>query len=512
MRKKREEDEIRRLEEERRRREEEERERKEEAVRLEQEAVGVNRFFEQMGRAVSVLQRKTVERLNELKYLNSGVTPNPRMIPELTSFIVQYNDLKILPLADSVSKIEEAIERIQESEEVVHELEIIRQQHLSDGLAESARCCADYAAEIRDITARKLDEILAGMLSQAEGIVEKEIARQAEIQTKSKHDDKKTEAVRKYRPFPDFKFGVYIYQQSSTKAFKLKTAKFPEYGIEAETPQKLMNSSTVLKCLWVSYDGLSTREYSKEFVVGGVLVLEFYELLTHSKKTAGWLIRSDYAGVNILEATKYPLVSGPRESSFSVTYQLPAYVYLKHVNRYNMKIATLDASGRWVDTFISETPIFDHLKKGEKSLRFNVSKQGPIAYVQPRCFDFPFKSFELRSRNREEVLLTLVGQRETFEFKITSGHVYLLDHPEPELAHFLTEGYEPLTFLHEMARVGILLVPVDEDAATACIPPKDPRAQQKALQDISYLVSSFYIRASPFNSRLGPERTFAKIR
>lgn len=57
--------------------------------------------------------------------------------------------------------------------------------------------------------------------------MEKEIARQAEIQTKSKHDDKKTEAVRKYRPEMDFKFGVYIYQQSSTKAFKLKTAKFP---------------------------------------------------------------------------------------------------------------------------------------------------------------------------------------------------------------------------------------------------------------------------------------------
>lgn len=223
-------------------------------------------------------------------------------------------------------------------------------------------------------------------------------------------------------------------------------------------------------------------------------------------------MRNDYEGVSILEATKYPLVSGPRESSFSVTYQLPSYVYLKHVNRYNMKVATLDANGKWVDTFISETPIFDHLKKGEKSLRFNVSKQGPIAYVQPRCFDFPYKSFELRSKNEQEVLLTLVGQRETFDFRIVSGHVYLLNNTEPELAPFVSEGYEPMRFLQELARVGVLMTPVSEDAVTAAIASKDFRAQEKAVLDIAYLVGSFYIRACPFNHKLGFERTFAKVR
>lgn len=34
-----------------------------------------------------------------------------------------------------------------------------------------------------------------------------------------------------------------------------------------------MNSSTVLKCLWVSYDEESLKEYAKEYVVGGVLTL-----------------------------------------------------------------------------------------------------------------------------------------------------------------------------------------------------------------------------------------------
>lgn len=129
--------------------------------------VPANRFFDRMRDQIADIRKKTVEEENQKIYLGSGDTPNPRIIPDLTSFIVQYRNISILPLVDFSPRIEEFLSFIQKSEQVVHELEVIQLQSHSDGESSTSESCAHYVGEIRSITAQKMDELLAGMLSQA---------------------------------------------------------------------------------------------------------------------------------------------------------------------------------------------------------------------------------------------------------------------------------------------------------------------------------------------------------
>jgi hypothetical protein len=48
--------------------------------------------------------------------------PNPRLVPELTAFIVQYRESAVLPLEDDQALVEEHLLKVQQSEQLVNEL------------------------------------------------------------------------------------------------------------------------------------------------------------------------------------------------------------------------------------------------------------------------------------------------------------------------------------------------------------------------------------------------------
>ena len=48
-----------------------------------------------------------------------------------------------------------------------------------------------------------------------------------------------------------------------------------------------------------------------------------------------------------------------------------------------------------------------------------------------------------------------------------------------------------------MLKIGINILPCDEDFEHAGIPPKDKQAEEKAINDIAYSVCAFFIRSNP---------------
>lgn len=82
----------------------------------------------------------------------------------------------------------------------------------------------------------------------------------------------------------------------------------------------------------------------------------------------------------------------------------------------------------------------------------------------------------------------------------------LIDCDEESLEHLNEkDGMTPGYLLQELAKCGILLMPRDEDAKLSGISLKDPRAEEKAVQDVGLGVRAFHFRSCKWNQTQDPE-------
>lgn len=88
-------------------------------------------------------------------------------------------------------------------------------------------------------------------------------------------------------------------------------------------------------------------------------------------------------------------------------------MYLRTIDKNTIRVAGWDGS-KWA-ILPAETIKYDAVGK---SLEFQVSRPGSVAYVQDRCTDYPYQSWELRSVAPDRVLLDLKGKREQFTIEI----------------------------------------------------------------------------------------------
>jgi hypothetical protein len=107
---------------------------------------------------------------------------------------------------------------------------------------------------------------------------------------------------------------------------------------------------------------------------------------------------------------------------FTITYQLPEYVYLRAIDKTNIKIASWDGT-KWSLLNANEPVKMDSVNK---SFEFQIGKPGSVAYVQDRCTDFPYVSWELRSIKPNVIHLDLKGKRDTFKFEIVENAARLI--------------------------------------------------------------------------------------
>mgnify|MGYP003455572795 CR=1 len=57
-----------------------------------------------------------------------------------------------------------------------------------------------------------------------------------------------------------------------------------------------MNANTIVKFEWVNFNPFNPQNYEKFLHIGGVYILEFYELLLGSKKINNIVLKKSYKG------------------------------------------------------------------------------------------------------------------------------------------------------------------------------------------------------------------------
>jgi hypothetical protein len=76
-------------------------------------------------------------------------------------------------------------------------------------------------------------------------------------------------------------------------------------------------------------------------------------------------------------------------------YQIPKYVFLSTFDQNTLKFAQYDfATAKWSP--LSSDTVVEYDAKDKKAV-CRIYRPEPIAYIQDRCTDYPYISWELRS-------------------------------------------------------------------------------------------------------------------
>lgn len=389
----------------------------------------------------------------------------------------------------------------QQSEIIARNLEDQCMNYLSERKREKLAEGLSNIKEIRRITMTKLERILVGLSAVADSFLEE---KQAELTKKigetKKHEEKGQEDIMIFRQ-DAFRLAVFFNSSSSKNPYRFRPVEIKEFGFKSEIPGKLVSSNLILKFEWTDFDPYCFVQHMPFYIVGGVLTIEFFDVLSNARKMPNWTLKAEYQGREVLEKSRITNIG--QKEMFTVAYQLPEYVYLRAIDKTSIKIAGWDGT-KW-----AILPLLEPVKVDSttKTLEFQVSRPGSVAYVQDRCTDFPYVSWEMRSVKKDMVLLDLKGKRETFRIEITANATRLIT-KEPELQRLTKPGFTPEKLLNELAKIGINLLPTDEDFEGSSVEPKDAESEEKAVKDLAQAVSSYFIRNHPAPKN----RVIAKLR
>ena len=158
---------------------------------------------------------------------------------------------------------------------------------------------------IRQIESRKLERVMIEMANSAEEMEEKnnEISKKGE-------PSKKMEGLKilEYRQYMNqrAKVGMFLNSNTTKNLNKFRPIEIKEFGLNTEIPSKWMNANTIVRFEWVSYNPYAGGNHEEFLQVGGVYMLEFYELLLPSKRINNITLKKHYKDAEVLEKFKLP--------------------------------------------------------------------------------------------------------------------------------------------------------------------------------------------------------------
>lgn len=103
--------------------------------------------------------------------------------------------------------------------------------------------------------------------------------------------------------------------------------------------------NTIAKFQWINYNPYETDQQEKFIIIGGVFILEFFDLIMGSKKINNIVLKKNYKGPEILIKHSPNMIKEP----FNLTYQIPNYVFLHTFDQSSIKLAQYDTNtSKWM--------------------------------------------------------------------------------------------------------------------------------------------------------------------
>lgn len=198
------------------------------------------------------------------KYLACNPLPDPTNERDLTSFITLWKESQDKNLLDSVNNCQTA-------ENVIVEMQNILGEALSMYDKPKQNWCRHYIEMMRAIQLQKFDDICSFTLEYIEHytkLTAEEISKLKDnTKARGKGDLTLREKILLLEKTKDLQFSIWGNVQG--KSVMHKKIEFGPY--ECAMPMNKTTMMIIFRCLWTSYDYLSSHNIQDDIVVGGIV-------------------------------------------------------------------------------------------------------------------------------------------------------------------------------------------------------------------------------------------------
>uniref|UniRef100_A0A7S4WHC6 IC97/Casc1 N-terminal domain-containing protein n=1 Tax=Alexandrium monilatum TaxID=311494 RepID=A0A7S4WHC6_9DINO len=515
-----------------------------EAERLEEESVIVNRMKGQRQKDLLYEQSKLQDRINWQKYISCNTRPNVAFENEITTYMTMVRE-------DQARKMEDAMRKCHESEEIVGDLMELWCKAKEEGETARQEWCMRYVYEIRALEMEVMDDATSYLLQYIE---------------KQEQNSHSHVYLSWGQQFDDIKVGFWGHLQN--KGFRNKQIDHPKIQISLELPKSIalqqsmqssMGSQYIgVRSLYTTYDSAAGKDPSV-MPVGGMIRVDLLMIPPFSKKVKGWTIRQIPPPGQELMRLPFPNTE-PHTASTAmavqpckIEYKVPAHVLV----RKNPTISWWDKdTEKWSTEGITEIS----WETDSRKISFFSARLAAFSITQERHLDLPYQYWSMRPVAPLMCELAIQAARYMLHFVISEDGLRLKGPDLPELRGvmftFAADGggpedmrrvehpvgpispksgvqqnrlttprggdtaaaraprvRSPATLLRELRDCGLNLMPEDADAEFLDgYTPKDPETQARAYSDLSEIAGHYDITSSRHNKKLPKEQALLRVR
>jgi cancer susceptibility candidate protein 1 len=348
----------------------------------------------------------------------------------------------------------------------------------------------DNIAMLRRLTGKKLDYISAHLCQHAEEHAD--AANYVNLMSR-------TESI-------DYGMWVNLARQPRTKMVE-----YPDVDVTIEIPRALALANVAIRVLHYCYDELSERPGGSPFLaLGGPFAVELLALPPPPKEVKQWTLRQvtglskdvlrlpypiPPAGAEAFEpGTIAPMGEGAIASAppLRVTVAEPKGVLI----RGQLRVGWWDPDQEsWREDGISEIERDEDAGK----ISFKTVRLTTLAFLQPRGFDFPFRSWSVTPTGENSAMFTVTTPTRDIGIAIGEGVCSLASPDDAPLKHLIGKAMEPLQFLTALASAGINLIPQDSDFPLEELQPKERQFEDAVYAELGLAAAQVSLKCSKWN-------------
>ena len=347
-------------------------------------------------------------------------------------------------------------------------------------------------AMLRRLTGKKLDYISAYLCQHAE---EYAAERGTNVNLRSR-----TESI-------DYGLWVNLARQPRTKEVK-----YDDIDVTIEIPRALALANVALRVQHFAYDELAERPGGSPYLaLGGPFAVELLALPPAPKDVKAWTLRQVTGLATDVLRLPYPIPPGggevfepgtiPPMNDAAIANAPPLKVTLPEPKgvliRGNLRVGWWDAgSESWKEEGISEI----ERQEEEGTISFKTVRLTTMAFLQPRGFDFPFRSWSLSPNGDNSALFTVTTPTREVGIEVGEGVCSLVSPDDAALKHLVGQQMEPLQFLHALATAGLNLVPEESDfEAFDELLPKQSYFEEAVYAELGLASAAVSLKCSKWN-------------
>jgi len=195
----------------------------------------------------------------------------------------------------------------------------------------------------------------------------------------------------------DLLFGIWANVQSKNMMHEGVSFLAPSGKVifKSWLPQKQATQQIVLRCLWTSYDYLTSNKEQDDIVIGGITDFRMFTYPETAKTQFKWTMRKVLSVEERLRTIPFPdVMTTMVDNPVDIQIRVPDTLYTTE-DATSIKIGVWDETVQdwnteWILPEISYDP-------AERMVKFQSTKFAPIAMLQSRCTDYPYKHWVFRA-------------------------------------------------------------------------------------------------------------------